>query len=302
MKNEGDNREGGSPEPGSGRPSRRITGRLSLLLAGILVTAFLVTWGTGAFGVNESEPDDPSSTPTEGPVQELADHGLSTDTSKRSVELDELVSGGPPKDGIPALSPGDLAFGPPAMADLRDSVRGILVEFEGERRFYPFSILVWHEIANDHIGDTHFAVTFCPLCGSGIVFDREVDGRILTFGVSGLLYESNLVMFDRGTESLWSQSLGQAIAGFYTGTELEILPMQLLPFQEAREKYPDMRVLSKKTGYNKDYDRNPYSGYETSDSVYFPVSVQDSRFFAKELMYVFRLEGEEAADGGPPND
>jgi hypothetical protein len=216
------------------------------------------------------------------------DLGFHTNIGRRSVSLDLLLSGGPGKDGIPALT--DVEFVATADAGLRDEVRGILVDFEGERRFYPFNILVWHEVLNDSIGDTHFAVTFCPLCGSGIVFDREVGGEVLEFGVSGLLYESNLIMYDQSTHSFWSQSLGEAIVGRYTGTRLEILPMQLLTFEEARRKYPDIRVLSDQTGFARDYARNPYSGYEETESLIFPVSVQDNRFFAKELMYVFRLD------------
>ncbi|GAB4242299.1 MAG: hypothetical protein Kow00129_00710 [Thermoleophilia bacterium] len=214
--------------------------------------------------------------------------GFHTDTSRHSIDLDRLVSGGPGKDGIPALTQPE--FVPAAEVSLDEGVRGILVEFEGQRRFYPFNIMVWHEVVNDRIGDEAFAVTFCPLCGSGIVFDREVEGKVLEFGVSGFLYESNLVMYDRETHSFWPQSLGEAVAGKYTGTRLDILPMQLLTFGEASEKYSDLQLLSEDTGYVRDYRRNPYAGYEETESLLFPVSVEDKRFFAKELMYVFRLD------------
>lgn len=279
---------------------RLLVGSVALAIAvAATAAAFAVDLGDDEGAVDEAlaageqmGATDPSATTQ--PTIDLARQerrfeaaGFATDLTRTSIDLELVLSGGPGKDGIPALS--DLTFTPPILALLGDDVRGILVEFEGERRFYPFNILVWHEIANDSIGDTHFAVTFCPLCGSGIVFDREVGGEILEFGVSGFLYESNLIMYDRTTESLWSQSLGEAVVGAHTGARLEILPMQLLTFGEARAKYPDMAVLSDDTGYSRDYGGNPYSGYDESESLMFPVSVQDKRFFAKELMYVFRL-------------
>lgn len=210
--------------------------------------------------------------------------GLQTDTSKASIPLDAVLSGGPGKDGIPAID--DPRFTSVDEADFSDDALGILVEFDGQARFYPYAVLVWHEIVNDRIGETEFAVTFCPLCGSAIVFDRKVGGETLEFGVSGLLWESNLLMFDRGTESLWSQAKNEAVIGHFSGTRLKVLPMRLMPFSEVRERYPDAQVLSKETGYRRDYDRNPYAGYELDDSYYFPVSVSDTRLPAKEIMYV----------------
>ncbi len=223
----------------------------------------------------------------EGENRRFAGVGLETDTSQHSVELDELLPGGPPKDGIPALtSPKMVSL---AEADIPEGTRGALLDIGGERRYYPSSIFVWHEIANDEVGGKAVAVTFCPLCGSAVLFDGVVAGRELEFGVSGLLYESNLVMYDKGTESLWSQSLGEAIVGELTGTRLELLPVQMLDVAEVREKYPDALALSTDTGHQRDYENNPYAGYEDTEQMYFPVSVNDKRFGAKELMYVFRL-------------
>jgi hypothetical protein len=116
-----------------------------------------------------------------------------------------------------------------------------------------------------------------------------VGGDELEFGVSGLLYESNLLMYDRQTESLWSQSRGEAVVGERTGDELEILPMQLITFEELQEKYPDALVLSKDTGHSRDYENDPYRGYEGSDSLYFGVTGEDDRFPTKEPMYVFEI-------------
>jgi hypothetical protein len=261
---------------------------LAVALAAVAVT------GNGLTGKDEEAgPADERESDLSYDGRRFEDMGFRTDLSRRSIDLELLLSGGPGKDGIPALT--KLRFVAASEADLRNEVRGIMVEFDGERRFYPFSILVWHEVANDSIGDTHFAVTFCPLCGSGVVFDRRVDGEVLEFGVSGLLYESNLVMYDQVTHSLWSQSLGESIVGRHMGTRLEILPMQLLTFEEARRTYPDILVLSDDTGFSRDYERNPYAGYEETETLVFPVTVQDKRFFAKELMYVFRLGGKSVA-------
>jgi len=213
---------------------------------------------------------------------------LKTDISKSSVDLDLILSGGSDKDDIPALSNPD--FVSIEQAGLLDDDFGVLVNFDGQKRFYPYKILVWHEIVNDTIDDYNFSVTFCPLCGSAIVVDRNVDGQILDFGVSGYLYESNLLMYDRQTESLWAQARAEAIVGEYTGKKLAVLDMQLISVAELKQKHTEAQVLSQETGYNRDYSFNPYSVYDISDNLYFPVSISDSRFAAKEIMYSFVLD------------
>lgn len=207
-----------------------------------------------------------------------------TDLSKHSIPFEKILSGGPGKDGIPALS--ELEFISLSDSELSDDTLGIFLEVEGDQRYYPFNIMVWHEIANDTIGGVPVAVTFCPLCGSAIVFDRRVNGEVLELGVSGFLYESNLLMFDRQTESFWSQVLGEGVVGTHTGTRLERLEMQRLSLEEVKEKYPETKVLSDETGYRRDYAANPYGDYDESEAIYFPVSIQDQRFFPKEMMLV----------------
>jgi len=215
--------------------------------------------------------------------------GLTTDYSKTSIDTTKLLSGGPGKDGIPALNnPTFVAIGEEA---LEDEVQGVFVERGTDKRFYPYNILVWHEIVNDTIGGEPLAITFCPLCGSAIVFDRVVGGRTLTLGVSGLLYESNLVMFDRETESLWSQVLGRAVVGELLGTELEIESMSVLTYKVLKAKYPDAKVLSQKTGHPRNYTIYPYGDYDENDDIYFPVSVTDARYQAKTIMYVTPFDG-----------
>ena len=221
--------------------------------------------------------------------QDFLQYGLQTNTRQASIDIDLVLSGGPGKDGIPALT--KPAFVSIAESNENDSFRGILVTMGGEQRFYPYSILVWHEIVNDSIGDQHFSVTFCPLCGTGIVYNREFDDTVLEFKVSGLLYESNLLMYDTATESLWSQSLGKAVVGDRLGDMLRILPFQLLSFGELKKKYPRARVLSRDTGFSRNYSVYPYGEYEENNDLFFPVQFQDTRFPLKEQMYVIPFDG-----------
>lgn len=209
-----------------------------------------------------------------------------TDYSQSLVEFNKVLSGGVRKDGIPAIS--QPKFDPVSAFDNRsEDIQGILVEIDDTQRYYPFNILVSHEIVNDSIGDTHFAVTFCPLCGSAIVFNRTVDGVEIEFGVSGFLFESNLIMYDRtDTPSLWSQSRGEAIIGDQAGTKLDIIDFQLLTLGEIRANYSDVSVLSEDTGFPRNYGGNPYAGYEDTDRTYFPITVDDSRFPVKEVFYI----------------
>ena len=216
---------------------------------------------------------------------QFSNFDLRTNTSNASIDLNLVLSGGVRKDDIPAIN--NPKFVKKEQANLMDNVTGILVKIANEYRYYPYNILVWHEIVNDNIGDVYYSVTFCPLCDSGIVFNRSVGGEVLQFGVSGLLFESNLLMYDTKTESLWSQARGEAVVGDYTGTKLELIPLQLLTFKEVKEKYPNADILSEDTGFHRHYDTTPYSGYLETEELIFPVTVSDKRFFSKELFYVF---------------
>ncbi len=224
-------------------------------------------------------------TPRGTPSSQLEASFGGTDFDKAIVDYDQVLSGGVGKDGIPAIS--DPTFEPILATDISDDTQGVLVDIDGEQRFYPYNILVWHEIVNDSIGDTDFAVTFCPLCGSAVVFDRSINGQTVEFGVSGFLYESNLIMYDRtNNESLWSQSLGQGIAGVNAGVELNILPLQLLTIAEAQNAFPEATIMTTDTGFARNYENTPYGNYNENDSLLFPVSVEDNRFFAKEIFYI----------------
>ena len=185
-----------------------------------------------------------------------------TDTSQSLIDLDELKKGGPPKDGIPSIDDPEVVSGEEAGRWISDAEPVIALSVNGTARAYPLQIMIWHEIVNEKIGDKELLVTFCPLCYSAIVFDRVVNGEVLEFGVSGFLRHSDMIMFDRKTESLWQQFTGKAIVGDYVGTVLEQIPSQIISFSQFRKNYPEGRVLSKNTGYNRPYGRNPYSGYD----------------------------------------
>ncbi|EKV30025.1 hypothetical protein C882_0106 [Caenispirillum salinarum AK4] len=187
-----------------------------------------------------------------------------TDFSNAAVPLDEIMSGGPPRDGIPSID--DPRFKPAsAITDLspREPVIGLTVN--GETRAYPLRILHWHEIVNDTVGGVPVAVTYCPLCNAAIVFDRRVGDRVLEFGTTGKLRHSDLVMYDRQTETWWQQFTGEGIVGALTGTELDVLPSRLESWAEFQERAPaDAPVLVPTDPAARDYGRNPYAGYDTA--------------------------------------
>jgi hypothetical protein len=207
---------------------------------------------------------------------------------RRSIELENILSGGPGRDGIPALT--DPFFVNQEIAQtqgLADSAQGIFLTTDDGGKFYPYTILVWHEIVNDTVDGVPVAVTFCPLCGSAITFDRRVGGAVLEFGVSGFLWESNMVMYDRSNEqSFWSQSIGEGIVGKRTGVKLDLHPMSVITFAELKAFHPDAQVVSQDTGFNRDYGFFPYGSYDETEETIFPISINDRRFFAKELFYI----------------
>uniref|UniRef100_A0A7C4PY26 DUF3179 domain-containing protein n=1 Tax=Bellilinea caldifistulae TaxID=360411 RepID=A0A7C4PY26_9CHLR len=185
-----------------------------------------------------------------------------TDFTRHTVHYSEILSGGVPKDGIPAIN--EPKFLTIAQADqwLKPNEPVVWVSANDENRAYPLQILTWHEIVNDTIGGLPLAVTFCPLCNTAIAFERTLDHRILDFGTTGRLRFSNLIMYDRQTESWWQQASGEGIAGHYAGQYLIYYPATIVAWQDFRERFPDGKVLSRETGYNRPYGRNPYIGYD----------------------------------------
>ncbi len=187
---------------------------------------------------------------------------FSTDFSIHSVPYSEILSGGPPKDGIPAID--DPKFVPVEQADawLEDREPVIFLQVGEEARAYPIQIFMWHEIVNDTVNGVPVVLTFCPLCNTAIAFGRTVDGQVLDFGTTGRLRFSNLVMYDRQTESWWQQATGEAIVGALTGTRLTPLPAAIIAWDEFKQTHPQGQVLSRDTGFTRAYGRNPYAGYD----------------------------------------
>ena len=189
-----------------------------------------------------------------------------TDFDKALVDLDEIFSGGPPKDGIPAIDEPKFVSVASASAWVDDQEPVIAVEVDGLARAYPIQILMFHEIVNDTVAGLPLSVTFCPLCNASIVFDRRVGDKVLDFGTTGRLRKSDLVMYDRQSESWWQQFNGTAIVGTYTGTVLQRYPASIVAFAEFRNAYADGEVLSRDTGHRRPYGSNPYRGYDTTTS------------------------------------
>lgn len=200
---------------------------------------------------------------------------------KPLVDVRRLVSGGPPPDGIPSIN--EPKFDRAGDVDYLASREPVLaLEIGGEARAYPVQVLIWHEIAIDTVGGVPVVVSYCPLCNSALAFDRRAAGRVLTFGVSGRLYNSDLVMFDRQTRSLWPQLEGRAVAGVLTGTRLRAYPVQTVPWGEWRDAHPDGLVLNRNTGHDRAYGQNPYTSYDRPGTKPFLLDVDpDGRLPAK---------------------
>ena len=216
------------------------------------------------------------------------------DWTMNTVDLTTISSGGPGRDGgIPSLQ--DPSFEVQADVDwIQPEEPVIALEINGEARAYPIQVLMWHEIATDTVGGVPVTVSFCPLCNTAIVFDRRVDGETRRFGVSGLLRESDLIMYDYTNYSLWQQITGESIVGVDAGTRLEFIPSQIISWAQFQESFPDALVLSRNTGFNRNYGLNPYQGYDrVGSSTIFSTSFDDERLDAKERVLTVEL-GEEA--------
>lgn len=211
------------------------------------------------------------------------------DLSNTSIPINEIKDGGPPKDGIPSIDTPKFLKASETLLDQNDRVLGVYKN--GIAKAFPINILNYHEIVNDYFGEQPVVITFCPLCGSGIAFDALVKNKPKTFGVSGLLYNSDVLLYDRETESLWSQLKYQAVAGPLVGESLKMLNTANTTWKSWKEKYPNTLVLSEETGFNRDYSRNPYPGYEDSPGLYFSVSAQDARFHPKETVIGVEING-----------
>ncbi len=213
-----------------------------------------------------------------------------TDFTRRTIAWEDVISGGPPKDGIPAIS--DPTFESVAAAGgwLSDRDPVIMFEEDGDVRAYPLAILIWHEIVNDTVGGKPVAVTFCPLCNASIVFDRSFDGQVLDFGTTGKLRNSDLIMYDRQTETWWQQFTGQGIVGQYAGTQLDFLASQVISFADFAAEFPDGQVLARPP-VNRSYGANPYTGYDSTQRPFLFQGEIDERLPATERVVGVVLPG-----------
>jgi len=218
--------------------------------------------------------------------------------TSHSVPADQIVSGGPPPDGIPSIDHPKFVNASNATFLSDDPKWGdwvIGINYQGDVRAYPLQILVWHEIVNDVVGGTPLAITYCPLCYSTAAYIRVINGTAVQFGTSGRLYNNNLVMYDRLTKSLWSQIWGEAISGDLKGSKLQKIPIDVLTWGDWKKLYPNTLVLSRQTGFNRPYGDDPYGGYYTTDQILFPLSHQDGRLSPKTIVLGLTLGGESKA-------
>ena len=198
-------------------------------------------------------------------VDRWKEAGWKTDFDNKNIDLSEVQSGGPPKDGIPPIdNPKFISVSAETELTPQDPVIGL--EINGDARAYPLRVMTWHEIVNDMVGGTPVAVTYCPLCNAAIVFDTRINGKKHTFGTTGKLRKSDLIMYDRTTESWWQQFTGEAIAGSYTGQKLQLIPARLESWKDFTDRFPNGKVLVPNNPNMRDYGRNPYQYYDISKS------------------------------------
>lgn len=202
------------------------------------------------------------------------------DITSPLIPVSEIRHGGPPRDGIPSINKPEFISARQATY-LKDNDRILGIHHGKHVKAYPVRILNWHEIVND--GDT--VISYCPLCGTGMAFESDNA----SFGVSGLLYNSDMLLYDRETNSLWSQIIARAISGERKGQYLNMLPLEHTSWADWRDRHPDTQVLSDKTGYSRNYSRSPYGNYATSETLYFPVIKQNHRYHPKEQVIGLKL-------------
>jgi hypothetical protein len=216
---------------------------------------------------------------------------VTKDGTKYTVHPDKLKSGGPPKDGIPSIDKPKYVSVKEADKWIKDNELVLAIIYKGVKRVYPLQILVWHEIVNDHIASDPILITYCPLCGSGIAYERVINGKAVEFGTSGKLYNSNLIMYDRETGSYWPQIGGKAIIGELTGHELKAITIDTVVWRDWKKAHPDSEVLSQDTGYKRDYGRDPYGTYYEDKLLYFSVENEDGRIHPKTVIFGIKVKG-----------
>jgi hypothetical protein len=229
------------------------------------------------------------------PARELTERSANIQVTKEGVRYlvppDKIVAGGPRKDGIPSIDHPKFVSVEEANGWIGDDELVLAITYNAVTRVYPLQILVWHEIVNDTVAGDPILITYCPLCGSGIAYERTIDGEAVEFGTSGRLYNSNLVMYDRKTDTYWSQIGGLAILGELTGERLVPVSIDTVRWGDWKVAYPDSEVLSRDTGYSRSYGSDPYGSYYRDDSIWFPVEARDDRIHPKTVIFGIEVNG-----------
>jgi hypothetical protein len=236
----------------------------------------------------------PTETFSQPPEIDLPDQeGIQTtpDGTKFLIDPSKIVSGGPPKDGIPSIDNPRFVSVEEADQWIQDDELVLALNYKGLKRVYPLQILVWHEIVNDRVAGDPLLITYCPLCGSGIAYERILQGQEVEFGTSGKLFNSNLVMYDRLTDTYWTQIDGLAIVGQLTGLELTPVSIDTVVWRDWKQANPDSEVLSQQTGFIRPYGQDPYGNYYEDSFLFFPVENQDNRIHAKTVVFGIEVDG-----------
>jgi len=217
------------------------------------------------------------------------------ESSPSSVAIGELYQGCPRRDCIPSIDEPGYEAVEAAVRWLDEDALVMTIDVNGDQRAFPVQILDRHEIVNDTIGGREVAVTWCPLCGSGVAFERRIDGEVVEFGVSGLLHGSDLVMYDRTSETLWQQITGEAFMGPKRGQTLDTVPLGFSEFGQWADKHPNGQVLERPSRWGIDYSRRPYGDYDESDRLMFPAGKRDFSIHPKSVVFGFEIAGEKLA-------
>jgi len=251
-----------------------------ILRYALIIIIILSTFALAKSGLLGNRAED-----TAGTVSNFASGGIEIDKDKAAINLADLKSGCPFKDCIPSIDNPNFETASQADKYLKEQDIVFGINYEGVIRAYPQRILNSHEIVNDTIGDKPVVVSFCPLCGTAIAHERVLNGQSVEFGVSGKLLNSNLVMYDRLTETLWQHASGEAIVGDLVGQRLNQFPLETTTWEQWKTAYPGTQVLTRESGNGSDYEVYPYGDYESSGQIYFPIQNEDNRLHPKAIGY-----------------
>lgn len=254
-----------------------------------------ITFVAGCTGFKFNSRSGVNSEDIKIPEQAQSEIKTLPDGTKYLIHPSKILSGGPPKDGIPSIDNPKFLPVEEANKYLNDNDVVLGINHKGVQRAYPLSILNWHEIVNDNLAGDPILITYCPLCRTGIAFERKINNQEVKFGTSGKLFNSNLVMYDRATDSYWLQLTGQAIVGELAGLRLKQIPIDTLRWKDWKELFPNTQVLSRDTGFFRDYNTNPYGNYDASSAIFFPTENEDSRLHPKAIIYPVVLDNVQKA-------